>query len=85
MDKADQYVWYNTITESKGIRPPTEKPPSLGSFPETIQEYITKTARPIYDNLFRSERRIRIEGDPLTIEGGPINPIEYGDIRGRRK
>lgn len=86
LDKADQSVWYDTISKSKDIKPPTEKPPLLSSFPEPIQEYIRTTARPIYNNLFNSERRVRNEGGgSYSREGKPTDHIEHRSTQGRRK
>lgn len=62
LDKADQFVWYDTLSQSRDIKPPTEKPPELSSFPEPIQEYVRTIAMPIYDDLFASDRRVQIEG-----------------------
>jgi len=86
LDKADQFVWYDTISKSKDIRPPTEKPPEISSFPEPIQEYIRTIAKPIYNNLFNSEKRVRNEGGGLnSSEGKQIDHIEHRTTQGRRK
>lgn len=64
-DREIQYAWYKTLSESKGVKPPSERSPNLNSFPKYIRKYIAEVAMPIYIDLYRSPYKIQIKGRVL--------------------
>ena len=77
-DKEIQYTWYDTLTDSSGVKPPTEKSPELKSFPELIQIHLRDVALPAYIDLFRSEHRLSIDGNLTQLETmREIDPLFY--------
>lgn len=57
-----QSLWYDSISQSEGIKLPTEKSPDLASFPKDIQNYLRFIAIPIYVSQYKSKYRVRVEG-----------------------
>ena len=76
LDKKDQFVWYDTLSGSTGIKLPTEKPPLLRAFPKSVREYVKGIAIPIYIDLYTSESKVQIEGSfPRDLNHKDIDPV----------
>ena len=61
MDKPHYRLWYDTLLNGGGIKPPTEIAAPLSKFPEKISQYLKEVAIPIYVKAFWSESRIASE------------------------
>ena len=61
MDKPHYRLWYDTLLNGSGIKPPTEIAAPLSKFPEKISQYLKEVAIPIYVKAFWSESRIASE------------------------
>lgn len=78
LDQKDQFVWYDTLSQSRGVKLPTEKSPLLSAFPQYVQEYIKNIAMPIYVDFFTSISKISIEGNtPKDFSLRDIDPIHF--------
>ncbi len=64
-DREVQYAWYKTLSESKGVKPPSERSPKLSAFPEYVRKYLTNIAMPIYVDLYRSSYKIGVKAEVL--------------------
>lgn len=58
MDKPHYRLWYDTLLNSDGVKPPTEIAAPLSRFPEDISQYLREVAIPIYIKAFLSESRV---------------------------
>lgn len=58
MNKPHYRLWYDTLLNSDGVKPPTEIAAPLSKFPEDISQYLREVAIPIYIKAFLSERRV---------------------------
>jgi hypothetical protein len=50
-------LWYNTLNNSNGIKPPLKNIPTVESFPLFLQEYLNDVAIPIYNEFLKKEHK----------------------------
>lgn len=58
-------VWYDTLHASTTIRPPSEVPPTLSSFPKFVQDYLVAHNLPIYAEI--SKKKVLPAGTEHTL------------------
>jgi hypothetical protein len=58
MDKPHYRLWYDSLLDGDGVKPPTEIAAPLSKFPEDISQYLRDVAIPIYIKAFLSESRV---------------------------
>lgn len=52
-------IWYDTLMDSRGIKPPVEVLPRLRDFPREVREQLAKVDLPVYAETFKNQHRIR--------------------------
>ncbi len=56
--KFQDLAWYDSLSDSKGVKPPLEIPTTLNRFPKFVQEHLLQIDLPQYIRLSKHPRRI---------------------------
>lgn len=88
--RQSEKLWYDTLYSSSRINPPIEIPPTLGKFPEFMQEYLRFDNLPIYaefskKKILRSELRHELNEREFKVkvtDGNKEHLRELGLIEG---
>lgn len=73
-------LWYDTLLNSREVKPPTETVVHLGMFPESIASHLRQVAIPIYIQTFLDEHRIVNDEMILSRETVGLNGKELKEI-----
>mgnify|MGYP001608174105 FL=1 len=76
MDKPHYRLWYDTLLNGGGVKPPTEIAAPLGKFPKKIAQYLKEVAIPIYIKAFRSESRVAGETSGMNGDEERLRKID---------
>ena len=59
-EKDYQKIWYETLSKSKGVLPPSEIPIPINRFPKKMRNYLIEIALPAYLDLYGSNEKISV-------------------------
>lgn len=67
-NKPHHAYWYQSLTESSSVKPPTETPPPLEAFPNTLAHQLSSADLPFYIHLFKEPNKVTSKRDILSIK-----------------